>query len=195
MERKYPFVLEFQRLVTGLDSNYTRIDGFVDTVRKDSRTYVPYQVGKVLDRPGTRFEKAYFFTSSDVASGEFQKSHCFWYGGRDSVEGFPGYRIQFAPNNRVTTPDWAGSLLIDSASMTLLRTESYLVNLPSSGTSFLSALCTVFYQPIFPSLPQEFQVRCVSSQKGTPPHIRVERWLLFNRKFHGKKPDEPDLQR
>lgn len=192
LERKFPFLLEYQRVVTLLDSTYNRIDGRVDTIRRDSRTYVPYRAGKVFDRPGTPMEKVAIFTSSDIAGSEFQKTHCFWYGGRDSVEGFPGYRIDFAPRPEVKSADWAGSILIDSASMILLRTEARLVNIPS-GTNFYSAICTLFYQPILPSLPQEFQTRCVSSQKRRPPHYRVERWLLVNRRFVGKTPLQPSL--
>ena len=194
LERKYPFVLEFQRVVTRLDSAYTRIDGRVDTLAKDSRTYVPYRAGKVLER-GLRREHVAAFTSSDIAREEFQRAHCFWYAGRDSVEGFPGYRIDFVPKPEIKTPDWAGSMLVDSASMGLLRTETRLVNLPPTGTDFLTATCTIFYQPIVPSLPQEFQVRCVSSQRGGPPLFRVERWLLINRRFTGKTPVEPEPPR
>jgi hypothetical protein len=188
LERKYPFVLKFQRVVTFLDSTYTRLGGFVDTIRKESRSYSPYRAGELLDRAGVAGERVAAFTTSDIAGAEFQKSHCFWYAGRDSVEGFPGYRIEFAPTPKITTIDWAGSLLVDSVSLGLLRAEARLVNIPPKGTNFLSAVCTIFYQPIVPSLPQEFQSRCVSAQKGGPPHIRVERWLLVNRTFLGKQP-------
>jgi hypothetical protein len=191
LERKYPFILEFHRVVTLLDSSYNRIDGQVDTLRKDSRRYVSYRTGKVLER-GLQRERVAAFTSSDIAGEEFQDSHCFWYAGRDSVQGAPGYRIDFAPKPEVRSPDWAGSMLVDSASMALIRTETRLVNLPRSGTDFLSANCTIFYQPIFPSLPQEFQLRCVSSYGGETRHIRVERLLLINHRFIGKAPTEPE---
>lgn len=191
LEREYPFVLKFQRVVTFLDSTYTRLGGFVDTIRKESRKYAPYRAGQLLQRAGAAGEKVAAFTTSDIASPEFQKSHCFWYGGRDSIEGFTGYRIDFAPAPKITTIDWAGSLLVDSVSLGLLRAEARLVNIPPRGTNFLSAVCTIFYQPIVPSLPQEFQSRCVSAQKGGPPHIRVERWLLVDRTFLGKQPISP----
>lgn len=186
LERKYPFILQFQRLVTHLDSAYTQIDGRVDTLTIDSRGYAPYRAGKVLER-GAR-ERVAAFTTSDFAGEEFQKTHCFWYAGRDSVPGFPSYRIEFAPRPDLKSPDWAGSMLVDSASMALLRTETRLVNLPRSGTSILTANCTIFYQPIVASLPQEYQVHCVSSQRGGPKPVRVERWLLIDRRFTGKTP-------
>lgn len=195
LEQKYPFVLEFHRVVTLLDSAYNQLEGRVDTLEKDSRKYVPYRAGKVLERGARGRERVAAFTTADVAGEEFQRAHCFWYAGRDSVGGFPGYRIEFAPRPEIKTPDWAGSMLVDSVSLALLRTETRLVNLPSTGISLLTANCTIFYQPIVPSLPQEFQTRCVSSQRNGPPHIRVERWLLVSHRFIGRSPVEPEPRR
>jgi hypothetical protein len=191
LERKYPFILHFQRFVALLDTGYNTVKGQVDSLRKDSRTYVPYRVGKVLERSFGR-EHLATFTTSDFAGAEFQGSHCFRYAGRDSLEGFGGYRIDFTPRPEVTTPDWAGSMLVDAATMDLLRTETRLVNLPRSGTDFLSANCVIFYQPIVPSLPQESQVRCETTQRGGRTPIRVERWRLVSSRFVGKSPVGPE---
>lgn len=189
LERKYPLMLEYQRVRTRLDSGYGLTGGQVDTITKDTRDYVPYRTGKVLERVG-RTENLTVFTTSDFAGEEFQRSHCFWYAGRDSIQGYSGYRIDFVPKPEITSPDWAGSMLVDSVSMELLRTETHLVNLPRKGTDVLRASCTFFYQPIFPSLPQEFQTRCVTAPRGNPPIVRVERWSLINRRFLGKAPVE-----
>jgi hypothetical protein len=191
LERKYPFVLEFQRLVTVMDSDYNTIEGHVDSLRKDSRDYVPYRAGKVLERVFGR-EHLASFTTSDFAGKEFQQTHCFSYAGRDSLEGFSGYRIDFVPKPEITSPDWAGSMLVDSTSLDLLRTETRLVNLPRRGTNFRTASCVIFYQPIVPGLPQEFQVRCVTSQRGGRTPILLERWLLTGHRFVGRVPDALD---
>ncbi len=194
MERKYPFVLEFQRVITRLDSGYNLTGGVVDTIQRDSRGYLPYRTGKVLQKEFGK-ESLSAFTSSDFAGDEFQRAHCFWYAGRDSVGGKSGYRIDFTPKPEVTTPDWAGSMLVDSVSLGLLRTETHLVNLPQKGTSYLRASCTIFYQPIVPNLPQEFQTKCLTTPRGSPPKLMVERWSLINRRFLGKTPMEPDPPR
>lgn len=190
LERAFPFVLHYQLFTTVLDSGYATIGGEVDTIRRDSRTLAPYRAGRVVDRPGTRLERVNAFTTSDIAREEFQRTHCFWYSGRDSVAGFTGFRIGFAPRPEVRAVDWAGSLLVDSASMSLLRAEIRVVNLPRRGTDVLSVVCTIFYRPILPSLPQEHEARCVSTRRGPPRRILVERWLLVNREFIGRDPGD-----
>ena len=192
LEKRFPFLLKYQRVVTLFDSNSHRLGGSVDTVLKDSRTFTPYRKGRLLSDAGGRRERVSAFSISDVAGEEFRKHHCFWYAGKDSVDGFPGYRIEFSPTPETRTIDWAGSILVDSASMRLLLAEARLVNIPGTGTNFRSATCTFLYALIVPSLPQEFQARCVSVQKGTPPHVRVERWLLVERSFVKGPPVLPD---
>ena len=191
LERAFPFVLHYQLGTTILDSSYLRIGGRIDTIRRDSRSLSAYRAGRVVERPGTRLERVNAFTTSDIARAEFQRTHCFWYAGRDSVAGFTGFRIGFAPRPGVRTVDWAGSLLVDSASMSLLRAEARVVNLPRRGTEVLSVVCTIFYRPILPSLPQEHEARCVSTRRGPPRRILVERWLLVNREFIGRDPRAP----
>jgi hypothetical protein len=193
LEREYPFRGSFQRVTTLLDSEYVRTGGWVDTINYDSRELRGYHRGEVLvRRPRGGADDANYFAVSDVAREEFRKSHCFWYAGRDSVEGFPGYRIDFAPTARTKSVDWAGSLLIDSVSMTLLRSEAHLVNLTNNATSFRSALCTVFYKQLAPTLAHEFQARCVISQGSKPPQIVVQRWLLTDFGFIHRTPTGPD---
>ena len=191
LERAFPFVLHYQLATTILDSSYLPIGGEIDTIRRDSRSLSAYRAGRVVERPGTRLERVNAFTTSDIARAEFQRTHCFWYSGRDSVAGFTGFRIGFAPRPEVRTVDWAGSLLVDSASMSLLRAEARVVNLPRRGTEVLSVVCTIFYRPILPSLPQEHEARCVSTRRGPPRRILVERWLLVNREFIGRDPGAP----
>ena len=191
MERSYPFRVAFQRATTILDSTRQRVGGWIDTVHDDSRSLTGYRKGRVLplNPPRGRTENAKYFTTSDLAREEFRKSHCFWYAGRDStVEGFPGYRIEFAPREGIRSVDWAGSFLIDSLTMRLMRSEARMVNLPPRGTTFTSATCTVFYNPIAPTLVQEFQAACVHAHRTVPPRMVVERWLLVRSTFLGRTP-------
>lgn len=191
LQESYPSRGAYQRVTSILNAAYERTTGWVDTVQFDSRTAAAYRVGRVLgtrNRRGGR-EFANYFTTEDIAREEFRASHCFWYAGSDSVNGFPAYRVDFAPRQEIKTPDWAGSLLLDSASMRLLRSEAHLVNLPKRGTSFGSALCSVLYRETVPTLVQEFQARCTIAQLSKPPAYVVERWLLIDHTFIGKRPD------
>jgi len=194
VQEAYPYRGAFQRVTMILNAAYERTGGWVDTVRYDSRTVVGYRRGKVLEagaRRGGR-EFANYFTTADIAREEFRKHHCFWYAGRDSLDGFSAYRVDFAPTKGIKSPDWAGSLLIDSTTMRLLRSEAHLVNLPKRGTTFGSALCTVLYQETVPTLVQEFQARCVIAQLSRPATYVVERWLLIDHAFIGRRPDRSD---
>lgn len=188
LEQRFPFVLKYQRSTATFDSSYVPIGGMIDTVRKDSRTFAAYRAGRVLDRAGTRLERVNAFTTSGIAGEEFQRTHCFWYAGRDSVAGSPAYRIEFAPSPQLRAADWAGSILVDSASMSLLKAEARVVNLPERGSGFLSVICTFFYRPILPSLPQEHETKCVSALRGPPKEFLVERWLMVDRSFVGRTP-------
>lgn len=193
IERAYPFRGAFQRETTVMDAAYRRSGGWVDTVRFDSQDRAEYRKGRVLERRGINGpEHATYFTSSDLATAEFRRFHCFWFAGKDSVEGVPGYKIGFAPAKNVKSADWAGSMILDSASMTLIRSDARMVNLPLNS-SFRSALCTVLYQQIVPTLVLEFQARCVAGHATVPPRIVVERWLLVRHDFIGKRPGGDSL--
>ena len=195
LERSYPFRMAYERNRTVLDSLLQRLDGGVDTVHYDSRSVGPYRKGRVLplNMPKNSKERIRYFNISDLAQAEFRKSHCFWFAGRDSsIEGFPAYRINFATRKDVRSVDWAGSMLIDSVSSRLIRSEARLINLPSRGTVFRSLSCTAFYNPIAPTLVLEFQVACIHSHRTTPPQTVVERWIRVKTTFLGRQPVEPE---
>jgi hypothetical protein len=192
LQQAYPFQVTYERVTTLLDSTYSTTGGRVDTVRYDSREVGSYRPGSVLEPAVSwREETAKHFTVSEIAREEFRSSHCFWYAGRDSVQGSPAYRIDFAPTPAIKSVDWAGTLLLDSTSMRLLRSEAHLVNLPARGTKLRSANCSLLYKPITPTLVDAFQARCAIARVD-PPGIVVERWLLIDHAFLGKRPDPPE---
>lgn len=192
LEKSYPFRAVFEQTAVQFDSGQLQAGNQVDTIRYDTRVLAGYRRGRVLEgRRGPR-EVANYFTTSDLARQEFQKWHCFWYAGRDiTSEGRPAHRINFAPVAGVRSADWAGSLLVDSATMTLLRSEARLVNLRSRETAFRSASCTVLYQEIVPTLMVESLAGCLTSRgSGRYPYSQT-RWVLIRFGFIGKSPVPP----
>ncbi len=197
LQRTYPYRATMQHQTVVLDSNRVRLSRHVDTLEIDSRELPAYERGNVIRLVQTRdlgritFRNyANYFQASDLARPEFRNTHCFWYAGLDSVRGFPAYRIQFRPLPRVTTPDWAGSLLIDSASMHLLRSVARLVNLPREGAAFSAAECSALYVQLVPTLIHEFQAHCVTGHNTRPPAAFTdERWTLLTRAFINRRPD------
>lgn len=196
VQRAYPYRSSFQHVTTILNANREQQQRTVDTIEVRSLEIAGYERGKVLAlRPSTEFgraglrEHANYFQASDLARTEFRKNHCFWVAGTDSVRGFPVYRIEFRPMAQVRTADWAGILQIDSASMHLLRSEAWLVNLPATGTAFNAARCSALYTQLVPTLVLEFQVHCVAAQNVRPPAFSDDRWTLVERAFLGKRPE------
>jgi hypothetical protein len=196
VQKAYPYKSSLQHVTTILNAERVQQRRTVDTIELRSRDNPGYQRGRVLElrrssdlgRAGLR-EHANYFQASDLARPEFRKNHCFWVVGMDSVRGFPVFRVEFRPLPEVQTPDWAGILQIDSASMHLLRSEAWLVNLPPSRTTITAARCSALYTQLVPTLVLEFQVHCVSAQNVRPPAFADDRWTLLQRSFVGKRPN------
>ena len=193
MENSYPYQGAFQQTMVLLDRAMRETTRWVDTIRYDTRHTAGYRRGGVLYGPRNRSQKANYFMASDLAREEFRKSHCFWYAGRDSsLADFPGHRIEFAPVAKNRSADWAGSFVIDSATMTLIRSEARLVNLKARETTFTSAECVVLYRQIVPTLVLEVQADCRTSRSSNAAPHTVERWRLIDFRFAGKSPVQPD---
>jgi hypothetical protein len=195
VQRAYPYRSTFAHVTAVLDEKRVVQRKSVDTIEYKSQENTGYERGRVLvmrqsmdfGRVGLR-EHANYFQASDLARPGFRKNHCFWYVGRDSVRGFPAYRIEFRPLGTIRTTDWAGILQIDSASMHLLRSEAWLVNLPKTGSVFEAARCSALYTQLVPTLVLEFQVHCVAAQNVRPVAFSDDRWTLLDRAFVGKRP-------
>jgi hypothetical protein len=195
VQRAYPYRSTFHHVTAVLDEKLATQRRIVDTIEYKSQENGGYERGRVLvmresvdfGRAGLR-EHANYFQASDLARPEFRKNHCFWYVGPDSVKGFPAYRIEFRPIATIRSADWAGILQIDSASMHLLRSEAWLVNLPKTGSVFEAARCSALYTQLVPTLVLEFQVHCVAAQNVRPKAFTDDRWTLLDRAFVGKRP-------
>lgn len=189
LEKSYPFRAAFEQTAFQLDSGHQQVGQLTDTIRYDTRGLTGYRRGRVLEGRRGPNEVANYFTTSDLARPEFQKWHCFWYAGRDTTtEGLPAHRIDFAPVAGVRSADWAGSLLVDSATMTLVRSEARLVNLRSRETAFTSARCIVMYREIVPTLVLESQAACETSRSARRHPHTMARWVLIRFGFVGKSP-------
>ena len=196
LQEDYPFQETYQEATATFDSAGSVVAGRVDTGRYDSRRILRYRRGSVTRREGpAQIESALYFQPSDLAREEFRRTHCFWYSGLDTLDGNRALQIRFAPLKNVRSIDWAGTLLIDSASMVLVRSEAHLANLPRRGTQFVSASCTLLYRPVFPTLITPNQARCVSRVQGKPPTTIVTSWVLIDFKFLQRTPSEPDPTR
>jgi hypothetical protein len=192
MEKSYPFRGAFQQTMVLLDANLRETTRWIDTIRYDTRQLAGYHRGGVLGGRRGRGQVANYFMASDLAREEFRKSHCFWYAGRDNtMEDFPGHRIAFAPLAKTKSTDWAGWFVIDTATMTLFRSEAHLVNLKSRETTFTGANCVVLYREIVATLVLEMQADCRTTRSTAEAPNTVERWRLIDFRFVDKSPVKP----
>lgn len=193
LEESYPFRVVFEVESYVMGANQEVAQRRTDTVRyNDSRAHAPYRQGKVLEGSRGPGQSANYITASDLSREYFQRTHCFWFAGRDtSASGAPGLRIEFAPLGRVKSADWAGSLLIDSTSMILMQSEAHLVNLDPKRTDFRSVGCQVSYRQMVPTLVLEERATCTLDQVGKKPSRIMEQSYLIRFAFLGKRPDAP----
>jgi hypothetical protein len=191
LQKDYPYLSRIEEISRVRDNHGTLLEEKIDTILFDSRALSGYRRGRVLGRAGGRSgrESATYFSPADLAGKEFRDHHCFWFAGSDQADGVPAYRIAFRPLRSVRSVDWEGSLVVDSASLHLLRSEAHLVNLPENGTGFRQAGCLVMYIQVVPTLVHESQALCTTIPRSVPPIARVQRWTLLEHRFLGRRPD------
>jgi len=190
LQKDYPYESRMSEINSLLDEQGTVLSRRIDTTTFDSRDRSAYRRGRVLvyQRVIDR-EYATYFSPADLANPQFRTAHCFWFDGTDDQDGVPAYRIAFRPLLGVNSVDWAGSLVVDSATRHLLRSEAHLVNLPRQGTGFRAAGCVVLYMQVVPTLVQEFQAQCRTEENSAAAITRVQRWSLLEHRFLRRRPD------
>lgn len=196
LESAYPIRSVFIKEVKVMDTMRVTMLSRSDTIQARSDRRLEYRPGMVIQRrkaggKGAGREVATYFSVADIAAGEFRENHCFWYAGRDvdSASGIAGFRIDFAPRPENRSPDWAGSLFLDSATAVLLRSEARLVNLPSEGTAFAGARCIVDYTQLAPTLVHPMRAVCAIARAAEPRTFVLQRLTLLEHAFVGRRPD------
>jgi hypothetical protein len=87
-----------------------------------------YEPGGIVRRRGGRFSAAIPFVTM-LADSLFWERHCLIAQGVQSQDSHRVVRLDFAPSPQVREPDWAGSVLLDSATSELRRIEFHLAGL------------------------------------------------------------------
>ena len=81
-----------------------------------------YRPGRVIDRSSAGFSAPLLFLAS-LGDSVFWAHHCFTVRGVESFAADRVLRLEFVPSPMVTTVDWMGTALIDSATSVLRRVE------------------------------------------------------------------------
>lgn len=129
----YPYVTTIERGFGERDRDGVRHDGRIDTLLNRSDRRWRYRRGKVVETERGwrgREEVLRIPTLLDFAEGEFQRSHCFRYGGIDTADGHPVIRIEFEAADAIRDPDIDGAIYLDSATYQIRRSEVSLTRIP-----------------------------------------------------------------
>jgi hypothetical protein len=154
----------------------------VDTLelRSDART--PYKPGGLItSQPGRRGTERTLRlpTVIDLADSVFHAAHCFSFGGVDSVNGKPQWRVDFLSDEGLRAPDVAGSAWLDSASYQLSRLTFHLTRPERAAKSLQSLQVTVAFGELLPSLTVPIHVTAISKAKARRPITGFEEQRLL----------------
>ncbi len=187
LERNYPFEINFDHTSAILDSTGVVLGKALRrTYTYSTKQLVGYQVGKVADRAG----RVTLFTASDVARDEFQRHHCFWYDGADTVSGRLEHRIAFAPISSVHSVDWTGTLSIDAATAVLRHSDVRLANV-GPRSPILGSNCGIEYGEIAPTLVLEQKASCWTVNRDRPTTTVFDVRQFLSHRFLKRKPGDP----
>jgi hypothetical protein len=93
----------------------------------------------------TQSRAMYLPTLEDFASAEFERNHCFAFGGRDDSGDGALVRIDFRVADRIHSPDVNGSFWLDADSYQIRRAELFLSRMPGGSTKLAAVrVVTVF---------------------------------------------------
>jgi hypothetical protein len=124
----------------------------VDTASYDSRQRHQYSVGSVLyeERTSTGEKRTimYLPTLSDLADPAFEATHCFAYAGDAHHE----MRIDFRPDDRIKTPDIAGSVYLDDVKY-IVRRAAFRLTHGGGALGAASLTVTTTFREVKPSVP------------------------------------------
>jgi hypothetical protein len=146
----FPYAYRLQRV-----QRQVRGDSIVDLLSVDTlfvqtdRGRWRYEPGKVVT--GGMFTNAramYLPTLEDFASAEFERNHCFSFGGRDDSADGALVRIDFRAADRIHVPDVNGAFLLDAASYQIRRAELFLSRMPGGSTRLAVVRVTTVFREI-----------------------------------------------
>jgi len=150
----FPYAYRLQRVV-----RQVRGDSIVDVLSIDT-LFVQTDQGRWRYRPGTvvtgssfsASRAMYLPTLEDFASSEFERNHCFSFGGRDDAGDHALVRIDFRAADRIHAPDVNGSFWLDANSYQIRRAELSLSRMPAGSSKLAEVRVTTVFNEIQPGI-------------------------------------------
>lgn len=197
---------QFQFLAEKYPFMYDVVITHASKLRKDGRTVGPPPVTRPrLSKAGSTYEpgeviysvaRAYYFqipTLSDVASPKFVNSHCWHYGGVESIDEEEMFRVDIVAFDALMDTDVNGSFFVDKNSFQIRRSVLHLSRRPTQFPEMLDMETTTDFFEVMPSISVQSHVYSVQridpTHKATVDEV-VEEHRTINFKFLGRRPGE-----
>ena len=162
----YPYATWIERkLGTRLRDGRHVIDR-TDTLVDRSDVSWKYRPGTVITRRRVRERNERVIalpTLTVVADPEFQRTHCFAFGGVEELEGRRVLRVDYSVTKKMRTPDLNGSVFLDSATYQIVATRTRLSRIPAELRSLRAIDAWVWFREVSPGLPIADRVESVNT--------------------------------
>ncbi|HEY5218285.1 MAG TPA: carboxypeptidase regulatory-like domain-containing protein [Gemmatimonadaceae bacterium] len=149
----YPFTANYEVTSAVRRRGGTQASVALEPSSVESGKHWSYSPGEVVT---TRINSGVWVnipTLDVFADRQFLDSHCYWYGGREVVDGDTLLRIDFQVADRIRAPDLNGSMYLDPSTYLIRRSILRLSTLPRSLANGDSSLIVSQFDEVLPGVP------------------------------------------
>jgi len=180
----YPFRYWMERISTDSPPPARAVGVVIDTLERHSTARTRYRSGGLIFTqagPRGRPERALRLpTVVDLADSEFHRSHCFSFGGVDTLDGRALWRVDFLAAERVRRPDVDGSAWLEADTYQLRRLVFRLTHPDRAGNALHALEATVIFGELLPAVTVPARVEAVTRyrRRGQQTRVREAQRLL-----------------
>lgn len=150
----YPFRYWLERRMWDERPGRGESPAAVDTAEYRSNVRRQYRPGNLIERePKVRGGRVLRLpTLVDLADSTFHRAHCFGLAGVDSLDGRTQWRVDFAPAERLRSPDVGGTAWLDTDTYQLWRLTLRLTRPERALSTIRSLEATVTFDYLLPAV-------------------------------------------
>lgn len=192
----YPFTYDMERRQA---IRYVAGDEVVsrfDTIRVNTGVKWHYAPGDLIERaddPRNRQVVINIPALIHFAEPSFMANHCFFYGGRETLDGAPALRVDFIAASRIKAPDVDGTMYLDPATFQLRRSVLHLTKIPDETPEIRTISVTTDFTTVVPSIAIASLISSIHRLKSDStrpllPFVASETQKLVRVTFLDKRP-------
>lgn len=188
----FPFEYRLEQTVREVTNRGDTTRPTVATLRLDSRSERPYELGRVVVPGWGPWPRDVLVIRTpsleEFGNATFVKHHCFYLAGRDTIAGETLVRIDFEPAANLAWTDMAGSAYLDSLTYRLRFTESSLTHPERSELAHVATMVTrTRFRDVGGGIPVQDYLRAVTTYRSGGRR-RVEEQRTVDLRFQRRAP-------